>query len=144
MGRGRIIAGSARISLWIPSRPSCRAPAAWWDTHPTTGVDVKGRLISQWPNIVELATNAHRRFVDRTIIGWDIALTDQGPILIEGNAYPDTHFMQRVHRQFIGKSPMAPLLRQHLSRLAAHGPTIPPPGVEAVHVSFGRFASGHP
>ncbi|HEX9448762.1 MAG TPA: sugar-transfer associated ATP-grasp domain-containing protein [Dongiaceae bacterium] len=111
------------------------APDAWWDHHPTTGVAVKGRLISQWPNIVELATTAHRRFVDRTIIGWDIALTDQGPILIEGNAYPDTHFMQRVHRQFIGKSPMAPLLRQHLSRLAAHGPTIPPRGVEAVQVS---------
>jgi hypothetical protein len=102
------------------------APDAWWDKLPTTGVAVAGRVISQWPGIVDLAKAAHRRFVDRTIIGWDIALTDRGPMLIEGNAYPDTHFMQRVHRQFIGRSPMAPLLRHHLSRLEANGPTLPP------------------
>ncbi len=49
------------------------------------------------------------------IIGWDIA------VLIEGNAYPDTHFLQRVHRQLIGESPMAPLLQHHLQVLAHNG-----------------------
>jgi hypothetical protein len=111
------------------------APDAWWDHHPTTGVAVKGRVIGQWQAIVDLAIAAHRHFVDRTIIGWDIALTDRGPVLIEGNAYPDTHFMQRVHRQFIGQSPMAPLLRHHLDRLAVGGPIFPAPGISIPQTS---------
>jgi hypothetical protein len=111
------------------------APDAWWDRHPTTGAKVSGRPLSHWPAIVELAKSAHRAFIDRTIVGWDIALTDTGPILIEGNAYPDTHFMQRVHRQFIGQSPMAPLLRQHLARLTSQGPYFPHPVVEGIGAS---------
>lgn len=93
------------------------APDAWWDRHPRTNAQIRWRKIEQWPAVVTLAQAAHRAFIDRTVIGWDIALTDDGPIVIEGNAYPDTHFLQRVHRRLIGASPLAPLLAQHLSRL---------------------------
>jgi len=98
------------------------APNAWLDRHPVTGAPVAGRRITNWPAIAHLAKAAHRSFIDRMIIGWDIALTPDGPVLIEGNAYPDTHFLQRVHRQLIGESPMAPLLQHHLQVLAHNGP----------------------
>jgi hypothetical protein len=94
------------------------APDAWWDRHPFTGASVTGRSVEQWPAIAALAKAGHRVLVDRTVIGWDIALTPDGPVIIEGNAYPDTHFLQRVHRQLIGDSPLAPLLGLHLTRLA--------------------------
>ncbi len=48
------------------------------------------------------------------IVGWDLALTPEGAMVIEGNSDPDTHFLQRVHRRMIGRSPLAPLLRHHL------------------------------
>lgn len=94
------------------------APSAWLDRHPVTGARVAGRRIENWAAIADLAKAAHRSFLDRMIIGWDIALTPDGPVLIEGNSYPDTHFLQRVHRQLIGDSPLGPLLRHHLRRLA--------------------------
>lgn len=94
------------------------APDAWWDRHPFTGAQVTGRVVTQWPAIAALAKAGHRVLIDRTVIGWDIALTSEGPVIIEGNAYPDTHFLQRVHRQLIGESPLAPLLGLHLARLA--------------------------
>lgn len=94
------------------------APDAWWDTQPHTGAPVTGRVIGQWPQIAALAEAGHRVLRDRTVIGWDIALTPAGPVIVEGNAYPDTHFLQRVHRQLIGDSPLAPLLGHHLMRLA--------------------------
>jgi len=95
------------------------APDDWWDRHPFTGAQVAGRIVTQWPKIAALAKDGHRVLIDRTVIGWDIALTRNGPVIIEGNAYPDTHFLQRVHRQLIGDSPLAPLLGLHLMRLAS-------------------------
>jgi hypothetical protein len=90
------------------------APDAWWDRHPKTGAPVTGRILTHWPELAALAIRAHRVFSARMVIGWDLALTPDGPVVIEGNSDPDTHFLQRVHRQMIGRSPLAPLLRHHL------------------------------
>jgi hypothetical protein len=87
------------------------------DHHPMTGAPVTGRIIPLWPAVHALSRAAHRAFADRLLIGWDIALTPDGPILIEGNSYPDTEFLQRVHDAPIGASQLAPLLAQHLDRL---------------------------
>jgi Sugar-transfer associated ATP-grasp len=99
-------------------------PDAWWDRHPETGAVVAGRVIENWPALAELAVAAHRVFNGRIVIGWDLALTPEGPMMIEGNSDADTHFLQRVHRQTIGRSPLEPLLRHHLKaaeRLLAEG-----------------------
>jgi hypothetical protein len=88
------------------------------DDHPMTGAPVAGRIVPLWPALHALARTAHRVFADRMLVGWDIALTPAGPILIEGNSYPDTEFLQRVHDQPIGASPLGPLLAYHLDRLA--------------------------
>ena len=104
------------------------APDAWWDHHPKTGALVTGRIIKHWPEIAALAVRAHRVFSARMVIGWDLALTPDGPVVIEGNSDPDTHFLQRVHRRMIGRSPLAPLLRHHLraaEKLLATSPSAP-------------------
>jgi hypothetical protein len=90
------------------------APDSWWDRHPKSGVPVKGRVIANWPAVAALAVAAHGVFSGRVLTGWDLALTPDGPYVIEGNSDADTHFLQRVHRQMIGRSAMAPLLRHHL------------------------------
>lgn len=90
------------------------APDGWWERHPKTGAPVTGRVIENWPAVADLAVRAHRVFNGRMIIGWDLALAPDGPLIIEGNSDADTHFLQRVHRQMIGRSRMEPLLRHHL------------------------------
>ena len=87
------------------------------DHHPMTGAPVAGRTVPLWTAIHALALAAHQVFADRLLIGWDIALTQDGPVLIEGNSYPDTEFLQRVHDQPIGASPLGPLLAHHLDHL---------------------------
>jgi hypothetical protein len=71
---------------------------AWYDVHPITGARVLGRQIEGWPALRELALRAHRVFRDRIIIGWDLALTTDGPMMIEGNSNMDVSFIQRLSR----------------------------------------------
>jgi hypothetical protein len=89
-------------------------PGCWSDQHPVTGAPVHGRLLEAWPQIRALALEAQLVFSDRMLVGWDIALTPAGPVILEGNSYPDVHFLQRVHEQPIGRSALAPLLRRAL------------------------------
>ncbi|TWT05035.1 sugar-transfer associated ATP-grasp domain-containing protein [Reyranella sp. CPCC 100927] len=90
---------------------------AWYDSHPVTGAPVLGRRIEQWPALRELALRAHRVFRRRIVIGWDLALTTDGPMVVEGNSNMDVSFIQRAYREPIGRSRLGELLGYHLSRL---------------------------
>jgi hypothetical protein len=92
-------------------------PLDWYETHPVTGAPVDGRAVAQWEEIQELAIAGHRALADRMLLGWDVALTTNGPVLIEANAYPDTEFLQRVHRKPIGASPLGEILTFQIERM---------------------------
>lgn len=53
--------------------------------HPETGGQIEGRTIPRWPEIAALARHAHSLVADIATLGWDIALTSDGPTLIETN-----------------------------------------------------------
>ena len=54
-------------------------------THPDTGVTFEGYKIPFFEEAIALAQRATERFYGFCSIGWDIALTDNGPTIIEGN-----------------------------------------------------------
>ena len=55
------------------------------DIHPTTGVKISGTQIPYWDETIEMVKKAAKlNMVNRTV-GWDIAITPEGPDLIEGN-----------------------------------------------------------
>lgn len=89
-----------------------------WRQHPVTGSVVAGRTLSGWPAIRALAEAAHGAFAHRTLVGWDVAWTPVGPMLLEGNNSLDVMFPQRVYRQGFGRGPLGPLLQHHLEALA--------------------------
>ena len=91
----------------------------WLDRHPATGAQIAGRQLPQWAQIKTLAERAHASFQDRIVVGWDIALTQGGLILVEGNAAADVDNIQRPHRSPLGRSRYAELVAWHLDRL--HG-----------------------
>jgi hypothetical protein len=55
------------------------------ERHPDTGEVIAGCRLPCWPAVVDLALAAHRCFADFPAVGWDIAITADGPVLIEGN-----------------------------------------------------------
>jgi hypothetical protein len=54
-------------------------------THPVTGRPIAGFKLPDWERVRALARSAALRFLPMRAIGWDIALTPNGPVLIEGN-----------------------------------------------------------
>lgn len=53
--------------------------------HPDTGHVLAGFQLPDWTSSCELALRAAREFAPLRFVGWDIAPTPDGPVLIEGN-----------------------------------------------------------
>lgn len=54
-------------------------------SHPDTGVEFDGYKIPYIKESIALVKNFHKYFKDVHSIGWDIAITEDGPMIIEGN-----------------------------------------------------------
>ena len=85
----------------------------WMDKHPTTGNQIKGFQMPHWDEIKRLAIEAHSHFADRLIIGWDIAVTPDRILLVEGNGAADVDNIQRPHRSPLGLTRYAELAAWH-------------------------------
>lgn len=53
--------------------------------HPVTGVDIVGFQIPFWEESMQMAKEAALLHKQNRSIGWDVAITNEGPELIEGN-----------------------------------------------------------
>jgi len=80
---------------------------------------MEGRAIPFWEDLKALALAAHRHFDDRIVIGWDIAVLGDGPIIIEGNSSPCMDIMQRFMRDGLRQHRFGELLAYHISRALA-------------------------
>lgn len=55
------------------------------DTHPETGADIIGMKLPHWDKLLETATFSAKLFAPVRYQSYDIALTDEGPVIIEIN-----------------------------------------------------------
>jgi len=83
----------------------------WLDTHPDTAVRFSGLAIPFWNEILELCKRAARVAPNMRSVGWDVALTPAGPVLIEGNPDWDLPMVQ-VHTRGL----LQPEVRKQLAR----------------------------
>ena len=86
----------------------------WSEDHPITHARVLGRIVPCWDEIRSIALAAHAACRDRALVGWDIAVGEEGAVVLEGNSYPDVDFLQRSHQCAAGDSPLGPLLYARL------------------------------
>jgi len=98
-------------------QPECLSE--WFDHHPINGTRIVGRIVPLWTDLAQLAVMAHSMFPERVLIGWDIALTAEGPVILEGNSFADVLVPQRVFRTPLGHMRLGELLDFHLDRLEA-------------------------
>jgi len=76
--------------------------------HPHTGVEFKNFEIPYLSKAIDMAKELHSFFYGIHSVGWDIAITNDGPVFIEGNENWDTQMMQ-VHDNNIKKKFLATL-----------------------------------
>jgi len=62
--------------------------------HPVTGVVLDGIRLPYWQQAKDLAARAALAVQPLRYVGWDVALTPQGPVLIEGNHPSDISMLQ--------------------------------------------------
>jgi len=55
------------------------------DIHELSGIRFEGFQLPDWQKVTELVTIAHCQFYELQSIGWDVVLTPNGPVLLEGN-----------------------------------------------------------
>lgn len=95
-----------------------KRPCVWHDHHPTTKAPIAGRILPYWHDTVQLVEMAHRLFPDRIMLGFDVAITDRGPVVIEGNVQSGCDMIQRTHDEPVGRQRLGELLAHHADEAA--------------------------
>jgi hypothetical protein len=91
----------------------------WFDRHPVTGGLATERIVPFWRELMQLALKAHGMVPERVMIGWDLAITETEPVLLEGNSFADPLYPQRVFEKPFGHMRLGQLMNFHLDRLEA-------------------------
>lgn len=68
-------------------------------SHPTTGVAMVGFQIPYWQQTIELVREAQLTLPGFICPGWDIAICDDGPRILEVNAFGDIDLSQHACRR---------------------------------------------
>jgi hypothetical protein len=96
-----------------------RVDSTWHERHPVSGAPIAGRVLPLWPEALALVKRAHELIGDRVVVGWDVAILEDGPCLVEGNGKPDVDLLQRPHRAGLGNARAGTLMAYHLKRALA-------------------------
>ena len=72
--------------------------------HPRTGHPIAGVALPQWEEVVDVAVRAHGVYPGLPIVGWDIAVSTDGVVLVEGNSNPSILTAQQVGRRPLGST----------------------------------------
>lgn len=65
--------------------------------HPDTHIPFKGYIIPFYHEAEQMVVELHKRMYRSHSIGWDIAITENGPVIIEGNDRWEITLVQAVH-----------------------------------------------
>lgn len=60
-------------------------PGGRTEKHPDSGITFASYRIPDYDKALELALEAHRHFHNLFSCGWDVAITKDGPVMVEGN-----------------------------------------------------------
>ncbi len=99
----------------VMGSPIKDAPAGgllYFDRHPETDAPISGEKIPDYDKAVALALRAQSVVPQLRSIGWDIAITENGPVILEGNTYWGWYVMPRGFPQGILTGALAEEVRE--------------------------------
>ncbi|GFZ96691.1 sugar-transfer associated ATP-grasp domain-containing protein [Nesterenkonia alkaliphila] len=68
----------------------------WFSAHPDSGAQIEGHQVPFWAETKELILEAAQRLAFMEYIGWDIVITESGPVILEANINSGMNVLQ-VH-----------------------------------------------
>jgi len=78
-----------------------------YETHPISGKQIVGFKVPMFEQAKELVCMAAKEIPQVAYIGWDVAITNNGPVIIEGNCYPGVFQLKpRFSKDKIGVLPL--------------------------------------
>jgi hypothetical protein len=75
--------------------------------------DIADTLVELWPSVLALALDAQRAAAPVPFLGWDIALSTEGPLLLEGNNMWDGCLVTLSHEVPLGETPFPDEFLRH-------------------------------
>jgi len=93
-------ATSGGIYTWVDPDGVLRYPCTsdktclYYDTHPVTGVEFKGFAIPRYDECVDFVLRMAASAPRMGYVGWDVAITPEGPTFVEVNNIPGYHIAQ--------------------------------------------------
>lgn len=85
--------------------------------NPDTGAPIEGVELPYWREAIELAVRAHSLLQYATpAVGWDVAVLEDGPVLVEGNLLPCHNIVQMPEPVPVGNTNFARYLARALRK----------------------------
>lgn len=82
--------------------------------HPLTGTQIVGFSLPLWAETLELVKQTHLKIAECPLIGWDVAITNSGPEIVEINSGPGPKLMQVMDQK-----PKGAIIRAYIKKRKA-------------------------
>ena len=82
------------VQTGIIKRPAADKDGVVYESHPQTGARILGAQIPFWNEAVALCKECATVIPQVRYVGWDVAITKDGPVIIEGNQFPGHDILQ--------------------------------------------------
>lgn len=89
------------------------------ETHPASGERFDSVVIPDFADYARMACDAHMLFPEFGLVGWDIAITPDGPVMVEFNHNPYHALWQVVHGRGIRCAEMQEKIDRTIARSQA-------------------------
>ena len=93
------IAAGIDYESGIVNTPGCREDLTEYLCHPDTGVQIIGFNLPEWEQLKALIGELVRVIPKQRYVGWDLAYTDEGWIMVEGNGNAMVTAIQMAERR---------------------------------------------
>ena len=67
--------------------------------HPVTGAQIIGFRIPKWAEVLSTIEKAHKQIPDYPLLGWDVAITEDGVEIVEINRSPGSRIVQIMDQE---------------------------------------------
>ena len=97
--------------------PACDKEFHVYERHPRSGTELPGYQIPMWDKVMDLCHAAAAKIPGMGYVGWDVAITEDGPLFIEANNLPGHDAFPQMPSQAPDHIGFKPQFEKYLGKL---------------------------